>query len=76
MVIKPKMEATTQYLGTRFSTNRLQIFIALPKLDAAHLGINITGPYCTVMHPAEIAGLVLSFTPLLSLNYVPCCPPG
>jgi hypothetical protein len=41
------MEATTQYFGKRFFINRSWNFIALLNFYARHLGIKITGPYCT-----------------------------
>jgi hypothetical protein len=42
-----KMEATTQYFGQWFSINRSEVFMALPKFYATHLGVKITGPFWT-----------------------------
>jgi hypothetical protein len=49
--LKSKMQATTQFYVKRFFINKSLIFIALPKLYARHLGVKITGPYCTASVP-------------------------
>ncbi len=53
------MEATTQYFGKRFFINRSQNLIAILNFYVRHLGVKITGPYCTCL---------VSFPPLLQLD--------
>jgi hypothetical protein len=45
------MEATTQDFGKWFFINRSKNFIALLNFYARHLGVKITGPYCTTHKP-------------------------
>ncbi len=47
------MEAATQYFGKWFFLNRSQNFIALLIYYARHLGVKITGPYCSLRCPTR-----------------------
>jgi hypothetical protein len=68
------MEATTQNFEKRFFINRSENFIALLNLYARHLGVKISGPYCTPMFKIRIrwTGDLLLFGPPACGSVVIC----
>jgi hypothetical protein len=55
------MQAIIHYFVKRFFINRLQIFFALPKFYAKHLGVEITGRYYT-LYTVGVSNTVYLFT--------------